>query len=100
MWCVEVSRLALFFLLKEASMYLLYADDSGVSSDPNVTFSVLAGFATFENQTFWIQKAVDEIMMNLPELAKGQCAWTILKRILVILARKRGSISAMPVTYG
>ena len=64
MWCVEVSRLALFFLLKEASMYLLYADDSGVSSDPNVNFSVLAGFATFENQTFWIQKAVDEIMMK------------------------------------
>ncbi|MBO4698033.1 hypothetical protein J5690_00270 [bacterium] len=45
-------------------MYLLYADDSGVSSDPNVNFSVLAGFATFENQTFWIQKAVDEIMMK------------------------------------
>ena len=46
------------------SMYLLYADDSGVSSDPNVKFSVLAGFATFENQTFWIQKAVDEIMLK------------------------------------
>ena len=35
-------------------MYLLYADDSGVASDPNVNYSVLAGFATFENQTFWI----------------------------------------------
>lgn len=45
-------------------MYLLYADDSGVSSDPNVKYSVLAGFATFENQTFWIQKAVDEIMLK------------------------------------
>ena len=45
-------------------MYLLYADDSGVSSDPNVKYSVLAGFSTFENQTFWIQKAVDEIMLN------------------------------------
>ena len=43
-------------------MYLLYADDSGVSSDPNVKYSVLAGFATFENQTFWIQNAVNEIM--------------------------------------
>ncbi|TWI75438.1 hypothetical protein JM98_01887 [Treponema putidum] len=29
-------------------MYLLYADDSGVTSDPNVKYSVLAGFATFE----------------------------------------------------
>ena len=45
-------------------MYLLYADDSGVSSDPNVKYSVLAGFSTFENQTFWIQNAVDEIMLK------------------------------------
>ena len=45
-------------------MYLLYADDSGVSSDPSVKYSVLAGFSTFENQTFWIQKAVDEIMLK------------------------------------
>ena len=63
-WCVEVSRLALFFLSKEVFVYLLYADDSGVSSDPNVNYSVLAGFATFENQTFWIQKAVDDIMLK------------------------------------
>ncbi|MBP5465604.1 MAG: hypothetical protein J6Y13_10585 [Treponema sp.] len=41
-------------------MYLLYADDSGVSSDPNVQYSVLAGFATSETQTFWIQKAVKD----------------------------------------
>ena len=45
-------------------MYLLYADDSGVSSDPSVKYSVLAGFVTFESQTFWIQKAVDEIMLR------------------------------------
>ena len=45
-------------------MYLLYADDSGVASDPNVNYSVLAGFAIFENQTFWIQKAVDDIMLK------------------------------------
>ena len=35
-------------------MYLLYADDSGVVSDPNAKYSVLAGFATFESQTYWI----------------------------------------------
>lgn len=45
-------------------MYLLYADDSGVASDPNVQYSVLAGFVTSETQTFWIQKAVDDIMLK------------------------------------
>jgi hypothetical protein len=45
-------------------MYLLYADDSGNSSDPNVKHSVLAGFTTYEDQTFWIQKAVDDIMLK------------------------------------
>ena len=45
-------------------MYLLYADDSGVSSDANVKYSVFAGFATFENQSYWIQKAADEIMVR------------------------------------
>ena len=43
-------------------MHLLYADDSGVVSDPNTKHSVLAGFATFESQTYWIQKAIDSIM--------------------------------------
>ena len=46
------------------TLYLLYADDSGVTSDPDVKYSVLAGFATFENQTYWIQKAVDDIMLK------------------------------------
>lgn len=55
--------MALFFF-KKVFMYLLYADDSGVSSDPNVQYSILAGFATSETQTFWIQKAVDEIMVR------------------------------------
>ena len=50
-------------------MYLLYADDSGVTSDPNVKYSVLAGFATFENQTYWIQKAVDDIMLKYKKIA-------------------------------
>ena len=62
MWCVELSRLALFFL--GLPIYLLYADDSGVASDPNVKYSVLAGFATFESQTFWIQKSIDAIMQK------------------------------------
>lgn len=63
MRCVEFSRLALFFVLG-INMYLLYADDSGVASDPNVKYSVLAGFVTTETQTFWIQKAIDEIMQK------------------------------------
>ena len=43
-------------------MHLLYADDSGVVSNPNTKYSVLAGFATFESQTYWIQKTIDSIM--------------------------------------
>lgn len=38
----------LSFFVRRTFMYLLYADDSGVISDPNVKYSVLAGFATFE----------------------------------------------------
>lgn len=45
-------------------MYLLYADDSGVASDKTVKYSVLAGFVTSENQNYWIQKAIDEIMLK------------------------------------
>ena len=40
-------------------MYLLYADDSGNASDPDTKYSVLAGFAAYEDQPFWIEKAVD-----------------------------------------
>lgn len=54
---------SLFFACR-GFMYLLYADDSGVASDPNVKYSVLAGFATSETQTFWIQKAIDQIMLK------------------------------------
>ncbi|UTY23145.1 DUF3800 domain-containing protein [Treponema denticola] len=54
----------LSFFVRRTFMYLLYADDSGVISDPKVKYSVLAGFATFENQTYWIQKAVDDIMLK------------------------------------
>ncbi|MGP1602253.1 DUF3800 domain-containing protein [Treponema sp.] len=63
MRCVEVSRLALFFF-RSSFMYLLYADDSGNASDPDTKYSVLAGFATYEDQPFWIEKAVDEIMFR------------------------------------
>ena len=45
-------------------MYLLYADDSGVVSDPNGKVSVLAGFVTTEIHTYWIQKAIDDIMLK------------------------------------
>jgi hypothetical protein len=52
--------LALFYF--GGLMYLLYADDSGVASDRNAKYSVLAGFATYESQTYWIQKEIDTIM--------------------------------------
>jgi len=52
------------FFLQRLFMYLLYVDDSGVASDPNVKYSVLAGFTTLEDQPYWIQKSVDDIMLK------------------------------------
>ena len=45
-------------------MYLLYADDSGLAGDKSNKYCVLAGFATNEVQTYWIQKAIDDIMLK------------------------------------
>jgi len=62
--CVEFFLAWLSFFSCGGVVYLLYADDSGVASDSNVKYSVLAGFATSETQTFWIKKAIDEIMIK------------------------------------
>jgi hypothetical protein len=37
-------------------MYLLYIDDSGLSSDKSCQNCVLAGFAIHEAQTYWVQQ--------------------------------------------
>ena len=42
-------------------MYLLYADESGSSSDANQQFFVLAGFCVFERQGYWIAQELDKI---------------------------------------
>lgn len=42
-------------------MYLLYADESGSTSDPKQQFFVLAGLAVFERQGFWIASELDQI---------------------------------------
>ncbi len=42
-------------------MYLLYADESGTSGDPNQQFFVLAGFCIFERQGYWIAQELDKI---------------------------------------
>jgi len=45
-------------------MYLLYVDDSGNVSDKNCQHCVLAGFAIRETQTYWVQQAVDNIVVQ------------------------------------
>ena len=45
-------------------MYLLYVDDSGSERDKKCRHCILAGFAIRENQTYWVQEAVDEIVMR------------------------------------
>jgi hypothetical protein len=42
-------------------MHLLYIDDSGVVFDKNCRFCVLAGFSIYETQTYWIEKAINDI---------------------------------------
>jgi hypothetical protein len=42
-------------------MYLLYADESGTTHDPNQQYFVLAGFCTFERQGYWIANQLDQI---------------------------------------
>ena len=43
-------------------MYLLYVDDSGSVNDKSCNYCVLAGFAAYETRTFWIGKAIDDIV--------------------------------------
>lgn len=42
-------------------MYLLYADESGTSSDAGQEYFVLAGLCLFERQGFWIGQELDKI---------------------------------------
>jgi hypothetical protein len=42
-------------------MYLLYADESGTTKDPNQQYFVLAGFCVFECQGYWISENLDRI---------------------------------------
>ena len=45
-------------------MYLLYVDDSGLVTDKNCQHCVLAGFAIRETQTYWVQQAIDDIVLK------------------------------------
>ncbi|PTY03629.1 DUF3800 domain-containing protein [Verrucomicrobia bacterium LW23] len=42
-------------------MYLLYADESGHVADPKQKYFILAGFAVFERQGFWLAEQLDQI---------------------------------------
>jgi hypothetical protein len=43
-------------------VYMLYVNDSGSSTSPTGKYSVLAGFATQEDQNYWIQQNIDELV--------------------------------------
>lgn len=42
-------------------MFLLYVDDSGEDSDPNINNFVLGGFAIYERQTYWLSQELEKI---------------------------------------
>ena len=43
-------------------MYMLYVDDSGSPMNGENKCCVLAGFVTRENQNFWIQQNIDDLV--------------------------------------
>jgi hypothetical protein len=43
-------------------LYLLYVDDSGSVDDKKCEHCVLAGFAVYETKTFWIERAINNIV--------------------------------------
>ena len=49
------------FPLQRGSVYLLYVDGSGSTTQANESHFILAGVATFERQVYWQTKALDEL---------------------------------------
>jgi hypothetical protein len=48
--------------LENRDLYLLYVDDSGAVDDKNCEHCVLAGFSVYETRTYWIDKAISDIV--------------------------------------
>lgn len=46
-------------------MYILYADESGAMGDPAQRHFVLAGVAVFDRQTWWLSKALDQMIARI-----------------------------------
>jgi len=47
---------------------LLYLDDSGSPPDRTQVYFVLAGFATFERQAYWLSEALDQVVSTVSHL--------------------------------
>jgi hypothetical protein len=43
-------------------LYLLYVDESGAADDKSCEHCVLAGFSVYETRTYWIDKAISDIV--------------------------------------
>lgn len=48
-------------------MYLLYLDESGSTSEPQVSHFVLAGVSFFERSTHWVEQALNNVVGELTE---------------------------------
>jgi hypothetical protein len=57
-----IARLTLFLCPEENGVYMLYVDDSGLPANKYDKYCVLAGFATREDQNYWIQQSIDSLV--------------------------------------
>lgn len=42
-------------------MHLLYVDESGTPTDPNLSYFVLSGISIFERETHWVEQELNKI---------------------------------------
>lgn len=60
-------------------MYLLYIDDSGLSTDKNCNHCVLAGLAIRDTKTFFVQQDIERILNKYPNCKKLELHGTCMR---------------------
>jgi len=94
-------------------MHLLYVDESGTPTDPNISYFVLSGISVFERETHWIEQELNKIAARFDQvnpysvelhgspMRSGRGFWktislperiTAMEDALKILASRRGRI--------
>ncbi|SRR6266849_4298242 len=80
----------LLFCLGGFSTYLLYLDESGNENDPADRHFILAGAAVFEQNTFFLARALDEIQTkHCTSLGRPRFLSTFLRFELVATSGAR-----------